>query len=129
MNHQGSFFQGRAKGAVTAFKGAVAFFKSEHSVMVQFAFFLIFLVIGIVVGIDRYEWMMQFIVFGLIFTAEALNTAIERIADFIHPEYHTKIGWIKDLAAGAVFCAFFTAISVACFIYIPHLMDMFGATN
>ncbi len=125
MNNDGGFFKGRMKGGVTAFKGAVAFFKSEHSVMVQFAFFIIFIGIGFWVGINKYEWMFQFLVFGLIFTAEALNTAIERIADFIHPEYHTKIGWIKDLAAGAVFCAFFTAISIACFIYIPYLYTFF----
>ncbi|MEZ4792441.1 MAG: diacylglycerol kinase [Gelidibacter sp.] len=32
-----------------------------------------------------------------------LNTAIEYIADFIHPELHKSIGRIKDIAAGAVF--------------------------
>ncbi len=122
MNNDGNFIQGRMKGGVTAFKGAVEFFKTEHSVMVQFAGFILFGILGLWVGINRYEWMFQFVVFGIIFTAEALNTAIERIADFMHPEYHTKIGWIKDLAAGAVFCAFFTAISIALFIYVPYLM-------
>ena len=38
---------------------------------------------------------------GLIMSLEGLNTAIEEIADFIHPEHHKKIGLIKDLAAGA----------------------------
>lgn len=125
MNNDGGFFKGRVKGGVTAFKGAVAFFKTEHSVMVQFAVFIFFTVLGLWLGLDRMEWMFQFLVFGIIFTAEALNTAIERVADFIHPEYHTKIGWIKDLAAGAVFCAFFTAIVIACFIYYPYVSAYF----
>lgn len=123
MNNDGGFFKGRLKGGVTAFKGALAFFKSEHSVMVQFSFFIFFTILGFWVGLNRMEWMFQILVFGIIFTAEALNTAIERVADFIHPEYHTKIGWIKDLAAGAVFCAFFTSIIIACFIYYPYVFS------
>lgn len=125
MNNDGGFLVGRFKGGVTALKGAIAFFKTEHSVMVQFALFVVFVGIGLWVGINRYEWMFQFLVFGMIFTAEALNTAIERIADFVHPEYHTKIGWIKDLAAGAVFCAAFTAVSIALFIYYPYMSAYF----
>jgi diacylglycerol kinase len=35
-------------------------------------------------------------------SVEGLNTAIEKMADFIHPD-HQRIGFIKDIAAGAVF--------------------------
>ncbi len=45
--------------------------------------------------------MFQTIVIGMVLVAEAANTAIEEVADFIHPEYHEKIGLIKDIAAGA----------------------------
>ncbi len=47
---------------------------------------------------------------------EGLNTAAEEIADFVHPNFHAKIGLIKDIAAGAVF---FAAVIVGCIIYIP----------
>jgi diacylglycerol kinase (ATP) len=50
---------------------------------------------------------------------EGLNTAVEEIADFVHPDFHNKIGFIKDVAAGAVFFAAITAIIIGCIIYIP----------
>ena len=53
---------------------------------------------------------------------EGLNTAVEEIADFIHPEFHNKIGLIKDLAAGAVFIAATTATIVGLIIYVPKII-------
>jgi diacylglycerol kinase (ATP) len=52
---------------------------------------------------------------------EGLNTAVEKMADFIHPNYHERIGFIKDIAAGAVFFAAMTAIAIGLIIYIPLL--------
>ena len=51
---------------------------------------------------------------------EGANTAIEEIANFIHPDHHPKIGYIKDVAAGAVFFAAVIAIVIGCIIYIPY---------
>jgi diacylglycerol kinase (ATP) len=50
-----------------------------------------------------------------------LNSAIEKVADFIHPDFNKKIGLIKDVSAGAVFFAFLFALAVVCFVYIPKL--------
>ena len=65
--------------------------------------------------------MMQILVFGLVLSIEGLNTAVEKIADFIHPDYHERICFIKDIAAGAVFFAALTAIAIGCIIYFPYL--------
>jgi diacylglycerol kinase (ATP) len=53
-----------------------------------------------------------------------LNTAVEEIADFIHPEFHKKIGLIKDIAAGAVFIAATSAIIVGLIIYLPKIIKL-----
>jgi diacylglycerol kinase (ATP) len=53
---------------------------------------------------------------------EGLNTAVEKIADFIHPNYHERIGFIKDIAAGSVFFAALTAIAIGLIIYLPILL-------
>ena len=72
-------------------------------------------------GINRMEWMMQILVFGLVLGIEGLNTAVEKIADFVHPDFHQRIGFIKDIAAGAVFFAALTALVIGCIIYFPYL--------
>ena len=54
-------------------------------------------------------------------SVEGLNTAIEKIADFVHPEHHTKIGFIKDISAGAVFISAVSAIIIGLIIYLPKI--------
>jgi diacylglycerol kinase (ATP) len=67
------------------------------------------------------EWMIQILVIALIMAIEGINTAIEEIADFIHPEFHNKIGLIKDIGAGAVFIFAIAALIVGLIIYLPKI--------
>jgi diacylglycerol kinase (ATP) len=117
-----SFFSGRLKSIGYAFKGAFKLITTEHSVMVQSSLALLLVIAGFVFDISRTEWMMQILAFGLVLSVESLNTAIEKIADFIHPEFHQKIGFIKDIAAGAVLFAAFAAIAIGLLIYVPKFI-------
>ena len=76
------------------------------------------------VHISREEWMLQILAFGLVLGIEGLNTAVEKIADFIHPEFHDRIGFIKDIAAGAVLFAASSALTVGALIYVPKLFNL-----
>ena len=120
-----SFFSGRLKSIGFALKGAFKLVTTEHSVMVQSSLALLMIIAGFYFEIDRYEWMMQILAFGLVLGIESLNTAVEKIADFIHPEYHKEIGVIKDVAAGIPSFAAFTSLVVACVIYIPKISVLF----
>jgi diacylglycerol kinase (ATP) len=74
---------------------------------------------GFYFNISTTEWIFQIFAIGLVMSVEGLNTAVEKVADFIHPEYHEKIGFIKDIAAGAVFFSALTAVAVGLLIYLP----------
>jgi diacylglycerol kinase (ATP) len=54
-----------------------------------------------------------------------LNTGIEKLSDFVHPEYHEKIGFIKDVSAGAAAIAALISLAVAAIIYIPKISLLF----
>ena len=79
-------------------------------------------ILGLYIGLSVTEWCIQILVIALIMAIEGVNTAIEEIADFIHPEHHSKIGLIKDLAAGAVFIVAIAAVAIGCIIYIPKFL-------
>lgn len=113
------FLSGRFKSLGFALKGAIKLATTEHSVMVQSSIAVLLVFAGFYFEISREEWMFQTLAIGLVLAIEGLNTAVEKVADFIHPEFHEKIGFIKDIAAGAVFFAAITAIIIGCFIYIP----------
>jgi diacylglycerol kinase (ATP) len=117
-----SFFSGRLKSIGFAVKGAYKLITTEHSVMVQFSLAILLIIAGFYFQISREEWMMQTLAFGLVLGIESLNTAVEKIADFIHPEFHDRIGFIKDIAAGAVMFAATAAIVVGLLIYVPKFL-------
>ncbi|MEM0542929.1 diacylglycerol kinase family protein [Flavobacterium sp. j3] len=117
-----SFFSGRFKSIGFAFKGVFKLITTEHSVMVQTFLAFIMVIAGFLFEISRVEWMMQILATGLVLGIESLNTAIEKIADFVHPEFHNRIGFIKDIAAGAVMFAAFAAIAVGLLIYVPKFL-------
>ena len=118
------FVSGRIKSIGFAVKGAYKLVTTEHSVMVQFSIMILMIFAGFYFEISREEWMLQILAFGLVLAIEGLNTAVEKIADFIHPEFHNRIGFIKDIAAGAVLFAALSAIAVAAIIYIPKIVNL-----
>lgn len=117
-----SFFSGRFKSIGFAIKGALKLVTTEHSVMVQFSIAILITIAGIYFNITKEEWLIQTLAIGLVLAIEGLNTAVEKVADFVHPDFHERIGFIKDIAAGAVFFAALTAIIIGAIIYIPYLV-------
>ncbi|PXY40547.1 diacylglycerol kinase [Flavobacterium cheongpyeongense] len=117
-----TFVKGRLKSVTYAFKGALKLISTEHSVMVQFSLGILMTIAGFYFDISHEEWLFQIFSIGLVLSVEGLNTAVEKVADFIHPNYHEKIGFIKDIAAGAVFFAAMTAIAIGLIIYIPKFV-------
>ncbi|WP_408629608.1 diacylglycerol kinase [Aquimarina algiphila] len=120
MNKMLKFIVGRLRGCGYAFKGAVLLIKTEPSIQVQVGIALLMITLGFYFDITSIEWILQIFAIGLVMSIEGLNTAIEAIADFIHPDFHNKIGLIKDIAAGAVFIAAITAVIIGLIIYIPY---------
>ncbi len=116
-----AFFTGRLKVVYFAFKGAVKLITTEHSIMVQFSIGILLTFAGFYFGISTTEWLFQTFAIGLVMSVEGLNTAIEKVADFIHPNYDERIGFIKDIAAGAVLFAAITAVIIGLIIYIPKI--------
>ena len=119
MQKKEPFIINRIKSIGYAFKGMLLLIKTEASIKIQVFIAIVMTFAGFYFEISKTEWIAQLGMIGLVMSIEAMNTAIEYIADFIHPEYHKKIGFIKDIAAGAVFIASIIAVIIAGIIYIP----------
>ena len=108
-----------------ALKGMWLLLTTEDSIKARSLIGLIAVAIGFYFDISATEWMFQIIVIALVLVAEACNTAVEKMADFVHPEFHKKIGFIKDIAAGAPSFAAIFALIVAGIIYVPKILELF----
>jgi diacylglycerol kinase (ATP) len=117
------FFSGRLKSLKFATLGAFKLITTEHSIMSQSIMAVALIGMGFYFQISRIDWMFQIFTMGLVLSIEGLNTAVEKTADFIHPDYHEKIGFIKDIAAGAVFFAALSSKIIIVFIYYPYFFN------
>lgn len=119
------FIAGRIKSVIYAFSGAYKLVTTEHSVMVQFFIAVAVTIAGFCFDITATEWMLQTLAIGIVLGMEGLNTAIEKICDFINPEFHERIGFIKDISAGAVVFTALAALVVGGIIYSPKIIALF----
>lgn len=116
-----SFVKSRISGLKYASRGAWLLVKREQSIQVQLFVSVVVIGAGLYFEITKTEWMFQLLAIGLVLSIEGLNTAIEEIANFVHPDFHNRIGLIKDISAGAVFFAAFIAVIIAAIIYTPYI--------
>ncbi|WP_262902475.1 diacylglycerol kinase family protein [Lutimonas saemankumensis] len=122
MNEQDGFVTGRIKSLKYALKGFWLLITTEHSIMVQSGIAILMTIVGFWLDISKFEWIAQIFAIGMVLVAESLNTAIEKLCDYIQPEYDKKIGFIKDISAGAVSFAAIIAIVIGFIIYLPKLL-------
>jgi diacylglycerol kinase len=71
-------------------------------------------------GIERWEWMIVLLTVGTVWMAEALNTAVEYLADACVSEPHPLIKRAKDCAAAAVLIVAVVALMVGVAIFYPY---------
>ena len=110
------------KIAVIGIKGL---FSESRNARIQLVIFLLVLVAGSIVGLNRFEWLWLLIASAIVLALEAVNTSIELLADVYTLEFNLKIKQVKDIAAGAVLIASIFALIVGAVIFIPHLRAMF----
>ncbi len=104
-----------------AFRGLWLLVKSEHSVIAQVFIVVVLICMGFYFEISQQDWINQLLVMGLVLGIEGMNTAVEKLADFVHENQHPRIGFIKDISAGAVAFAALFGFVVVTLIYLPYL--------
>lgn len=117
------FFTGRLKSFKYAAKGFFLLLKTEHSIIAQSSIFSVIILLGFIFEISKQDWINQTLAMGLVLSIEGINTAVEKLADFVHLEHHPKIGFIKDISAGAVTFAALTALIIIVIIYFPYISN------
>lgn len=105
-------------------KGIKTMFGSEPNARIHFVFTIGVLIAGFVFQVSLTEWAILAVCIGMVFGAEAFNTAIENLTDLASPEQHPLAGKAKDTAAGAVLiCAIASAIA-GLLIFVPKLLAL-----
>lgn len=108
-----------------AIHGIYLLFSREKNAQIHLLVALLVTGLGIWLKLSDQEWICLIIVICLVFVTEAINTAIEKLADMISTDINTDIKQIKDLTAGAVLISAIVAVIVGLIIFIPKLVHGF----
>jgi len=123
-NPKDSFIRGRVRSFKYAFRGLWLLIKTEASIKSQLVLGILISILGLVMDLSVTEWLFQTLSIGLVLTAESLNTGIEKLCDFVNPDYDKRIGFIKDISAGAVAFAALFALIIGLIIYLPKFINI-----
>lgn len=106
-----------------AFTGLYELLRSEPNTRIHLFATVCALIAGILLRISKSEWCVILIVIALVWTAEAFNTAMEKLTDHLFPEYHETARFAKDVAAGAVLVCAIAALVCGLIIFLPKLFS------
>ena len=106
-----------------AFRGLKLGLK-DKSICIQFFFMFLAIVLGFISQFDLEKWCILLLCCMSIVTFEFINTVIEKIVDFIHPEYHEKIKDIKDMSAGFVLLASMIVLIIGILLFVSSFYQI-----
>jgi diacylglycerol kinase (ATP) len=119
-------FSGRARSFGYAGRGIWTMVRSQHNAWIHAGATILVVCAGFALGLESGEWARIVLVIMAVWIAEALNTALEYMADAASPAFHPKIEKAKDVAAGAVLIAATGAAVIGVMTFWPHVTALLG---
>lgn len=105
-----------------AINGLKASFRSQPNFRIHIMMGSLAILLGVVLHIAAGEWVTLLLCIGSVLILELINTAIERLCDFVEKNHHPEIKYIKDIVAGAVLVSAAVSLSIGAIIFLPKII-------
>ncbi|MBU3854709.1 MAG: diacylglycerol kinase family protein [Candidatus Paraprevotella stercoravium] len=122
MKNNGFTLRKRLRSFGYAFHGIRLLITQEANAWIHCFAAVCVVVAGFFFGISMSEWIAVIFAIGMVLAAEAVNSAIEALADRVTQEYDEAIKRTKDLASGAVLILAIAAAIIGCIVFIPKII-------
>ncbi len=110
---------------LNALNGVKYAFATEKNIRVLLVIAVCEIVAALALEISTVEFLLILAMVALLFALELVNTAVERLADKVSPEFDPQIGVVKDVMAGAVMLASVFAFVIGCIIFSEPVLKLF----
>ena len=100
--------------------------RCQHNAWIHVGATLVVLTGAFLFQVTAADWCWIILAISIVWTAEALNTAFEFLADAASPEFHPLVRDAKDVAAGAVLITAIAAGVIGVLVFWPHLARLFA---
>jgi len=115
------------KSFLNAFRGVFMMIKTERNFQIELLAFFVNLFLIFYFRLNNTDAALVFIASFAVLSAEIFNTAIEKICDIIQPDFDKRIGFIKDIAAGAVVLTAIASVIVGILVYGKYILRFIQA--
>lgn len=107
-----------------ALKGIGTLLQTQPNARIHLVATLAAVSAGSYFSLNRYEWIAIVLAIGLVWLAEAMNTALEFLTDLVSPDYHPLAGKAKDVAAAGVLLSALAALVVGLIVLGPPFFSL-----
>jgi diacylglycerol kinase len=114
-------FTGRIRSFYYAIRGIIRMARCQHNAWIHAGTTVVVLGAALILHISRPDWCWIIVAISIVWTAEALNTAFEFLADAASPHFHPLVRDAKDVAAGAVLITAVAAASIGVIVLWPYV--------
>lgn len=115
----------KSKKLINSFKyaiqGILSSFKTERNMKIHIFIMILVIIAGVILKINKYEWIACILCFAIVISGELFNTAIETVVDMVMPYKNDKAKIAKDIAAGAVLTLAIGAAVIGVIIFVPKI--------
>lgn len=122
MKNNGFTLRKRLRSFRYAFHGIFLLVSQEANAWIHCFAAVCVVAAGFFFGISTMEWVAVVFAIGMVLAAEAVNSAVEALADRVTEDYDEAIKRTKDLASGAVLILAIAAAVIGCIIFIPKIV-------
>ena len=105
----------------TAIVGLKAVIKEEQTFKIQTAVAILVIFFMFYFPLSVLERTILILSIVLVLGLELINSQVERILDFLEPEYNHEIRKIKDLSASAVLVVVIGSVFIGLLIFLPYI--------
>jgi diacylglycerol kinase len=116
------YIESRLKSFQFAFSGIYYIIKSQPNSWIHLVATVAVVLFGIWLGLSRIEWVLLVLTLGIIWAAEAINTALEAIVDLISPHHNPLAKIAKDVSAASVLILAMMSVLVGLILLGPPLL-------
>lgn len=107
-----------------AFSGIWEAIKTSRNLKIHLLATILVLILGLLLQVSPVEWLILFLLVGLVISAEIMNSAIEEACNVYDEKLNYPYGTTKvprNMAAGAVLILAMTAVIIGLAIFIPKI--------
>ena len=119
-------FTGRIRSFKYAIVGLARMIRCQRNAWIHTVATVAVIALGVLFQLSRFEWCWIVLAIAIVWTAEALNTAFEFLADAASPNLHPVVKDAKDVAAGAVLITAIAAVVIGAIVFWPHVAALFA---